>query len=227
MASTDELTSDERRGRVEAELEDYWGPAELLSAPQRRRRDTEHELRLSLAGRREEPAPWLIAEIRSGVWERRQRRNMRNFRLSVARWNTWRREQRGAAPTTTTPQTRARESRPRTARRSTSTASSRDDPPGEPDPPLGRDPVTDSRPAPRACEFCGETFRPRRRSNARICKNACKQAAYRGRRADRAKRRSQLVEEACELIRDGELDPALALSFVVWPSDALAELCAA
>jgi hypothetical protein len=221
------LTSEERRRRAEAELEDYWGPPEPLSASQTRWRDMERELRLSLAASGEEPAEWLIAEMRSGAWERRQRRNMRNFRLSVARWNTWRREQRRAAPTTTMPQTRARESRPRPARRSTSTASSRDDPPGEPDPPLGRDPVTDSRPAPRACEVCGETFRPRRRSNARICKNACKQAAYRRRRADRAQRRSQLVEEACELIRDGELDPALALSFVVWPSRELAELCAA
>jgi hypothetical protein len=43
--------------------------------------------------------------------------------------------------------------------------------------------VTDSPPAPRACEECEREFTPRRRSNARLCGAACKQKAYRRRKS--------------------------------------------
>jgi hypothetical protein len=39
----------------------------------------EAELRSNLAAQGEEPADWLIAEIRSGRWKQRQRQNMQNL----------------------------------------------------------------------------------------------------------------------------------------------------
>jgi hypothetical protein len=124
---------------------------------------------------------------------------------------------------------RPREARPRARRpRRTSRArspGSRDDP-DEPDPPLGGL-VTDRGLAARPCEECGRDFAPRRRSNARLCGAACKQKAYRRRRADRERRLLQRSEGACELVREGELDAALALSLVVWPSEELEALAGA
>jgi hypothetical protein len=45
---------------------------------------------------------------------------------------------------------------------------------------------TDRRPPLRTCEVCGQEFRPRRKSTARICKRACVQKAYRDRKRARA-----------------------------------------
>jgi hypothetical protein len=50
----------------------------------------------------------------------------------------------------------------------------------DPEPPR----VTD-RPSARPCEVCGEDFTPRRRSNARICSNRCRQMAHRRRSRQR------------------------------------------
>jgi hypothetical protein len=45
----------------------------------------EAELRANLAAKGEEPADWLIAEIRSGRWKQRQRQNMRNLQRNQVR----------------------------------------------------------------------------------------------------------------------------------------------
>jgi hypothetical protein len=80
----------------------------------------ERELRAWCEARGEEPNPAIISEMRSGEWERRQKRNMREFRRSVARWNTWRREQRREPVTQVTshaPKPRERRSRSRSSSR--------------------------------------------------------------------------------------------------------------
>jgi hypothetical protein len=72
-------------------------------------------------------------------------------------------------------------SRPqRVAQRNKSPGSNSDgsEPPGGAKPSPCR--VTDS-PAPRLCAVCGRAFTPRRKSTARLCSSACKQAAYRKR----------------------------------------------
>jgi hypothetical protein len=94
--------------------------------------DQERELRAAC----ENPNPAIVAEMRSGAWQRRQQRNMRSFRRSVARWNTWRNSERvrysEAPPRVDRPEVRPREGRAR--RRSTPT---RGDP--DPEPPLSSD----------------------------------------------------------------------------------------
>jgi hypothetical protein len=79
------------------------------------------------------------------------------------------------------PSVRKRGSARASRRRGVRTAGSRARAPGpkasDDDPPS----VTDS-PAPRPCEVCGEDFTPKRRSNARVCSNRCRQAGFRKRR---------------------------------------------
>jgi hypothetical protein len=53
----------------------------------------ERELRSWCEACGEEPNPAIIEMMRRGDWQRRQQRNKRVFRQSVARWNTWRRVQ--------------------------------------------------------------------------------------------------------------------------------------
>jgi hypothetical protein len=70
----------------------------------------------------------------------------------------------------------------------------------------------------RICEDCGASFTSRR-CDARHCSSACKQRAYRDRGrqrlvADPLRRRADAV---LSLIRAGELDPWLGLSYVVAP----------
>jgi hypothetical protein len=197
MAAQDELTAGERRSRFEAEL------------------------RAALAARGEQPAEWLITEIRSGVWERRQRRNMRNLLLNRAKLAQWKRDgysfdekHRLVAPHVSDVKKRRerpRESRPRPSRRSRSSGSSGADPP-EPEPPLAGG---DTRPAPRRCEVCGEEFTPRRKSTARLCGSGCKQKLYRGRQAQA---RLDALEERIEpavLLEWAHDDPLLALDLAI------------
>lgn len=94
-----------------------------------------------------------------------------------------------AAPSNEPPTARrgtSRAAKPRISRRGRVARNQARGDPSEPsggdEPPL--DGVTDSSVSPRACEVCGGTFTPRRRSNARLCGPACKQKAYRRRRAD-------------------------------------------
>jgi hypothetical protein len=131
-----------------AEHADYWSGLGTLTPAQRRWSAFELELREELAAKGEKPAEWLIAEIRTGQWERCQRRSMRNMLRSQAKLAMWRREgytfdaeHRLLAPVASSFTERrgtSREQRPqsRPARRS-GAASSRGDPSrDDPDRPL-------------------------------------------------------------------------------------------
>ena len=84
----DELTSTV----VDVALEAFWGDPAKLAPVQRRRYEFEKKLRLDLAAKGEEPADWLIEEIRSGEWARRQQRNSLNMVRNRARLARWKRE---------------------------------------------------------------------------------------------------------------------------------------
>jgi hypothetical protein len=100
----------------------------------------EAELRANLAAQGEEPADWLIAEIRSGRWKQRQRQNMRNLQHVQARLTRLKREgytfdaeHRLVAPALTRIQAPlcrgpSRERRPQTRRVRRTVAASRDGP---------------------------------------------------------------------------------------------------
>jgi hypothetical protein len=110
----------------------------------------EAELRANLAAKGEEPAEWLVDEIRSGAWKQRQRQNMRNLQRNQVRLVRLKREgytfdaeHRLVAPALTRIDAplrrdvaRPRERRPRNRSTRQARAPSRD--PDEPEPPLGR-----------------------------------------------------------------------------------------
>jgi hypothetical protein len=128
----------------------YWDVLGPLTPAQRRWRDFERELRTNMAAQgRQVPAANdpIIAEIRSGAWESRQRRNMQNLLRNRARLAQWKREgysfdaeHRLVAPALTRirkPVVRAPE-RPREQKARTRSTSSSRDGPSEPsdEPPL-------------------------------------------------------------------------------------------
>jgi ABC-type taurine transport system ATPase subunit len=81
----------------------------------------------------------------------------------------------------------------------------------------------------RACATCGGSLEPRR-STRRYCSNGCRQRAYRARRLAADPDLLLRAEAALEVLAEDPLtveERLDLLAFVVWPSDALAELCAA
>jgi hypothetical protein len=92
----------------------------------RRRYEAERELRLSLNAKGELPATWIVEAIRSGEWERRQKRNMQALlhdRAKLSRWKragyTFDEQHRLVAPALTrihVPERRESVSRPRERR---------------------------------------------------------------------------------------------------------------
>jgi hypothetical protein len=128
-----------------AEHAAYWDAQGTLTKAQRRWSTFERELRTNLAAKGRLPNPKIIAMVRSGEWERRQRQNMRNLLHNQARLARLKREgysfdaeHRLVAPAVTrihAPARRVnRERRP--AGRSRARAPSGDDPSPESDPPL-------------------------------------------------------------------------------------------
>jgi hypothetical protein len=72
------------------------------------------------------------------------------------------------------------------------------------------------------CQGCGRSFVPLRRSDAKTCSNACRQAAWRQRTDGAEAAALELrVEKALHLRRRGELDALDALCVVVDPSPEL------
>jgi hypothetical protein len=68
------------------------------------------------------------------------------------------------------------------------------------------------------CETCGSEFVPTRRDATR-CSPACRQKAYRRRQHEQQfDELTRRAEAARRLIRVGEVDPILALSYVVAPT---------
>jgi hypothetical protein len=63
-----------------------------LSTAQKRWKEHELEWRMNLAKQGQMPAVWLIADIRSGKKEQRDRANMENFLRNQAKLAKWRRE---------------------------------------------------------------------------------------------------------------------------------------
>jgi hypothetical protein len=90
MAS--ELAAGDVLARSLADWRMYWDWLGAPSAAQRRWRDFERDLRISLAKEGQLPAQWLIAEIRCGKWEKRQRLIKRNMLRHQAKLATWKRE---------------------------------------------------------------------------------------------------------------------------------------
>jgi hypothetical protein len=141
--------ADAVRARSLADWEAYWNAQGPLSAPQRRWRKFERELRINCAAKgcgvpaADDPT---IAEIRCGIWERQQRENMRRLLRDRAKLALWKREgysfdadHRLVAPALTrvqAPERREPVARPRERRAGRASTSSRDDPSPEPDPPL-------------------------------------------------------------------------------------------
>ena len=79
---------------VDAALRAYWGDPAKLSRVMRRRYELERKYRLECAERGYEPTPddWVVAEMRSGEWERRTSRNMQNLLRDRAKLAKWKRE---------------------------------------------------------------------------------------------------------------------------------------
>jgi hypothetical protein len=75
-----------------AEHEAFWSVRGPLTEAQERWCAFELELRRNMAANGETPAEWLIAEIRSGRWEARQRQNRENMIHHLARLARLRRE---------------------------------------------------------------------------------------------------------------------------------------
>ena len=76
--------------RIDAELRASWGDPEALSPAFRRRYEIERGVRFGLKG--DEPALWVLRDIRSGEWERRTKRNMRNLLRDKAKLARWKRD---------------------------------------------------------------------------------------------------------------------------------------
>jgi hypothetical protein len=78
-----------------ADCEEYWNAQGTLTAAQKRRREFERELRTNCAAQgcgvpaANDP---IIAQIRSGEWERRQKRIGRQMRRDQAKLAQWKRE---------------------------------------------------------------------------------------------------------------------------------------
>jgi hypothetical protein len=90
----------------------------------------EAQLRANLAARGEKPAGWLVDEIRSGEWQRRQRRNQRAIQASMMQTATARRDVQRTAPVVV----RRISATPRPgARTAGRTSGSRGDPPPDDD----------------------------------------------------------------------------------------------
>jgi hypothetical protein len=78
-----------------AECDACWNALGTLTKAQRRWRERERELRINVAaqgGQVPEAGDPIIEEIRSGRWEKRQRKNMRNLRRDRAKLAMWKRE---------------------------------------------------------------------------------------------------------------------------------------
>jgi DNA-directed RNA polymerase subunit RPC12/RpoP len=173
-----------------AEHADYWSALGTLTRAQKRWSAFELELRKNMAAKGEKPVEGLVGEIRSGRWEQRQQRNMRNLLRDRARLAMWKREgytfdaeHRLVAPVAFTGRRGvSREQRPQTHRGGRTGNASRDNPR------LGDDDPSPRRPKPLAervyvCETCGEDFVPTR-ADARYHTDACRQKAYRSRQRD-------------------------------------------
>jgi hypothetical protein len=124
-------------------------PREVAAEAERKLRADYDELGLV-------PAAWLVDEVRSGEWRKRQRRNSQAIRRNRARLAQLKRdgytfdsERRLVAPALAKihkPERRENGTRPRErrSRRTVRTAASRDDP-SEPEPPLVEIPPTEFR----------------------------------------------------------------------------------
>jgi hypothetical protein len=80
-----------------AEHATYWNAVKAaqggrLTAAQERWKQHELEWRVNLARKEQKPADWLVADIRCGNKERRDRANMEELQRSRARLAMWRRE---------------------------------------------------------------------------------------------------------------------------------------
>jgi DNA-directed RNA polymerase subunit RPC12/RpoP len=73
-----------------------------------------------------------------------------------------------------------------------------------------------------ACQSCGRTFTPVRRSDAKTCSSPCRQCAYRQRlKEHETAARQWWLHQALKLRCQGEVSPADALLLVVAPSPKL------
>ena len=129
-----------------ADCQAYWLALGTLTAAQKRWREHEREWRTNLAAQGLLPAEWLVADIRSGAKERRDRQSMQNLLRDRARLASLKQagysfdaEHRLVAPALTrihVPALRPGE-RPRERRSSTRSSGrpSRGDPDPEPEPP--------------------------------------------------------------------------------------------
>lgn len=68
-----------------ADCEAYWNAQGTLTAAQKRWHEHEREWRTNLAAQGLLPAEWLVADIRSGAKERRDRQSMQNLLRDRAR----------------------------------------------------------------------------------------------------------------------------------------------
>src|SRR5215203_5743289 len=83
------------REEVDAALRAYGGDPAKLSRTLRRRYELERKVLLERAARGEKLNPegdWVIAEIRSGEWERRTSQNMRALLRDRAKLAQWKRD---------------------------------------------------------------------------------------------------------------------------------------